>query len=138
MENYNSFKIHQQHLEQNLEILGIRFEHRIGKMLNPKTIWFTQMYTDTVSTRMISSKTTRSVLGVESHLFVQKIGTWVQIICLEQLFLYEKIIWIRLLTFCLIQLISQLADVTRDRKVRSSSLEINFVDLFHGAWALTC
>ena len=29
MENYNSFKIHQQHLEQNLEILDIRFEHRI-------------------------------------------------------------------------------------------------------------
>ena len=53
MENYNSFKIHQQQLEQNLEILDIRFEHRIWKMLNPKTIWFTQMYTDTVSTQMI-------------------------------------------------------------------------------------
>ena len=66
MENYNSLKIHQQQLEQNLEILDIRFEHRIWRMLNPKTIWFTQMYTDTVSTRMIPFRQPRSNLGGES------------------------------------------------------------------------
>lgn len=66
MENYNSLKIHQQQLEQNLEILDIRFEHRIWRMLNPKTIWFTQMYTDTVSTRMIPFRRSRSNLGGES------------------------------------------------------------------------